>query len=366
MDDSTEHVSVDSCCYRGSGAELAVCALVCQLAGTPNEFSFVPRAACDACVGSFRPTNVDPNPIVASLAFSAAESYLATLSPDSESFQNTAAKRDIAESFLPRVLPDESDTEPIRAATHSIDLEELKRRLPVPPTSCQRRQVRNWAVGVTTAPRRQSTLDATLDGMRHCGWENPQLFVDGEVELSDEAKLCLRTSRSQPVGAWHNFFLGLTELVERNPAADAYLMAQDDVLWPLAFRLPEYLSEMLWPTNSDCIVSLYTSADDAHEDAGWRAFPETWKFGALAFVFPRHVARRMTGDPRLRRYGWSAGVGVAGVDVAIGTWARQRDVEVWHPTPSVVQHGGHVSSIWRTSRAVGLRRAATWVGDDPT
>ena len=59
---------------------MAVCELAGQLieADADHQCS-APRAACQACIGSFEPTLSDPNPVVASLAYSAAEAWLAEL-----------------------------------------------------------------------------------------------------------------------------------------------------------------------------------------------------------------------------------------------------------------------------------------------
>lgn len=159
------------------------------------------------------------------------------------------------------------------------------------------------------------------------------------------------------------FILGLGELVDRNPNADAYLMVQDDVAWPNAPDLAKYVAEFLSSCENDCIVSLYTCSEDVADQDGWRVLPDQWKYGALAFAFPTNLARRLTCDTSLRRYGWRWGEGVAGIDTAIGEWAQRSDIPIWHPTPSIVQHDGHVSAIWRASRAVSLRRASVWIGE---
>jgi hypothetical protein len=265
--------TVDSCSYRRVNADnpaTAVCGLVGRLVEAPDEMCRVPRAACEACVSSFPPNETDPNPVVASLAHSCAEALLATLDPDSVRYQRVTEQRDFAEANLPRVLPSESDVEPILAPSKQLSLEDLLRLLPLPVARSTSNWAADWAVGVTTAPRRQPTLEQSIQGLLGCGWADPYLFVDGAVELPPIAQSMVSTTRSRPIGAWHNFYLGLTELVERNPRSDAYVMVQDDVLWPSAPQLVDYLSEFLWPVQQDGIVSLYTSADDTSETVGWQ------------------------------------------------------------------------------------------------
>ncbi|MGI9472622.1 MAG: hypothetical protein ACR2NZ_13865 [Rubripirellula sp.] len=346
---------------------LAACDLVRQILHLhESDLCNVSHEACSACVGSFSPTLEDPNPVVASVAFAAAESRLQKLESGSSKYCSLLKRQAFADANLPRVLPNEVDVEPRSESrggeSTPLSMETLVQRLPK-PVARHGKAVRRWGVGVTTAPRRQPTLLESVEGLMHCGWTSPHLFVDGDVQKVESLGGFVATTRSRSIGAWGNFLLGLTELVETHADADAFLMVQDDAKWPVATCLREYVEACLWPTHGDCIVSLYTCADDSAAELGWRCLPRRWKYGAVAFVMPRSVARRMTCDPWLRRYGWTHGRGVAGVDAVIGKWAARGSIPIWHPTPSLLQHVGHVSSIWPTARAVGLRRASDWVAD---
>ena len=381
MNDSVDPAarSVDRCPHRKQVSDStcgdAVCLLIHQLSlPVPKNRASVPRDVCSACVRSFEPTLSDPNPVIASLVYSITDEHLKTVAKGTPQFEQLVERRDFAESNLPQVLPHESDIESTEVDVNRkpLSLQQLNSILPVadrfgsPP--------HRWAVGLTTAPRRHPTLAKSVDGLFRCGWEQLHLFVDGDVPLPEPIRNRMQegaietTIRSRPAGAWQNFLLGLSELVECQPDADAYLMVQDDVLWPNAPQLSQYLAEMLWPSAAKGIVSLYTSVDDESPQDGWSIHPDRWKYGALAFIFPRTIARRLTSDPWIRRHGWGGPVsssdraGVAGVDSAIGHWAVRRGISIWHPTPSVVQHFGHVSAIWKSARAVGLRRAGRWLG----
>ena len=208
--------SIEGCPYRiVVDRKSAVCRLVQELVdGCDDDLGRVPHEACQACVtATFAPTRSDPNPVVASLAFAAAESRLAALDPDSEAYRRVSAQREFADANLPRVLPGESDLQNDTPSNRLITRDELEAQIPI-PAARQRRRIETLAIGMTTAARRRSTLDASIRGLVACGFDSPHLFIDGDVSLPQEAESLKRTIRSEPAGAYHNFFLGLVELVD--------------------------------------------------------------------------------------------------------------------------------------------------------
>jgi hypothetical protein len=54
------------------------------------------------------------------------------------------------------------------------------------------------------------------------------------------------------------------------------------------------------------------------------------------------------------------------IDGLIGRWAWRSKTSVFVPTPSLVQHIGHVSALWSRVRAYGNRRANRFIGDPIT
>ncbi|MCX7407945.1 MAG: hypothetical protein NTZ32_07665 [Planctomycetales bacterium] len=54
-----------------------------------------------------------------------------------------------------------------------------------------------------------------------------------------------------------------------------------------------------------------------------------------------------------------------GVRHRIGYRADIHGVPIWFPTPGLVQHIGHASSLWDESPAEGSRRADRFSGDGP-
>ena len=239
----------------------------------------------------------------------------------------------------------------------------LAQLLPPPGRRCASR-VRTWAVGVTTAPRQPATLEWSLDSLIRAGWTEPWLFQDAPVPIARRFAHLPTTVRTWPVGAWPNFYLALIELLMREPDADAYLVVEDDVLYYDRQNLREYLEGSLWPGASPGLVSLYCPARYTRQGAGWHCREAMWTTGALAFVFPAALARRFVTDAQVFEHRWKGPAGgLAGVSVAIGSWAFRTGVPIHYPSPSLAQHIGDRSTVWPANRAEGNRRADRFLGD---
>src|SRR5262249_39891830 len=121
-------------------------------------------------------------------------------------------------------------------------------------------RIRRWAVGVTTAPRRQPTLHWCLDSLIRAGWEQPRLFVDSAVTIAGRVANLPISLRAEKLGAWPNYYLALTELLLREPWADAYFLVQDDVILYDREDLRRYLEQTLWPADPTGAISLFCSS----------------------------------------------------------------------------------------------------------
>lgn len=358
--------SPDSCEHRVANGENLQCNFLRELlpeldcAGTA-----VNQETCEACCRSFLPTRDDLNPVVASLLWSCCENTLADdrFKADSEATGRLIKTRDFAEASLPLVFAEEDDLPGNSIKRESKErgtVEQLLQMLPIPDYLGG--TLTSWAVGITTAPRRQPTLDVCLRSLQACGWETLHLFIDGEVSVAEEFAAASRTVRNPAAGAWRNFYLSLSELLRRYPAANALLMIQDDALWPSHLPVRDYLEQIRWPEDDRFIISPYCCADYTEAKPGWHEFRDTWVYGAVALIFSRTAAEEFLADPIVIercRHEYQAGI-----DVVIGDWAKRRNIRVIFPTPSLVQHIGDVSTLWSTARAVGLRRATRFVGDE--
>lgn len=218
--------------------------------------------------------------------------------------------------------------------------------------------VKTWAVGMTTAPRRQSTISETLASLSDAGWNQLRLFAE-PGSVIPEANLTLDVSqRDQTLGAFHNWYLGLMELWLRQPSADAYFICQDDVLFSKGLR--KYLEQQLWPAPRLGVVSVYCPSHYSRPGE-WGFHIETHgkhTFGALAYVFS---------NVSLREFLWHSIVithcrreleyGRAHIDSIVGEWSLQTGLPYFVHSPSLSQHIGDTSTINRDSSNTGTRRA---------
>jgi hypothetical protein len=357
--------TAETCRYRtpcptAAGEELAVCKLLQQLLGdSPVELGLVARPVCDACCRSFPPSPTVLNPIVASLIYDRlpkiASSRDATIV---ESLRNHAQR------FLAVDAPDLGGENRPERQVSAAPRKALCDLLPPPRPRCGP-AVEQWAVGVTTAPRRQPTLERCLDSLSKAGWPRPILFVDGSVRLSEEFHSLPCTFRHEPLGAWPNYYLALTELLMREPLADAYMLIQDDALFHDGENMRAYLEAALWPGSKPGIVSLYSAIPDPNLVDGWSCCAGGWRCGAVALVFPRQIAIELLLSESVLSHRWSNHEGgLAGIPDVIENWATSRAIPLYFPTPSLVQHIGAASTIWMGSyELTPSRYAACFAGD---
>ena len=383
----------EQCRHFHVGAAGPSCQLLATLLG--DERFPVDRAVCEACCTSFEPTTTDLNPVVASLAFDASDRRLQEARGTEAQQDRLAQLRERAERQIPLADADEEAVATPVAGQHRWTLEELVRRYPLShleastetesprverdlaatsePTK-PHRAIREWAVGVTTAPRRVPTLAESLESLARAGWQQPHLFIEGEVELPSWAGQLSRTQRNPPTGAWPNFVLALHELLLRQPSADAYAIVQDDAVFPDG-PIRSLLEATFWrhghcDRQGRAAISLYCREADQAECEGWGRFPEHWRYGAVAIVLSPAAARQFVHSQMASDYGEAENpLRLYFIDEILGRWLHAHRVPLWRPTPSVVEHIGDVSTLWEHSRAVSDRRAtrSLWGmrGDEP-
>lgn len=353
--------AIDTCPFRWIPAddpETAYCRLVQELSGVRDTtLSAVSRAACEACCRTFIPSADEFNPVVAGLLYQLSVQVLARGGVPGCDVQQAGDLRQLAESNLPWEADASSPGEFAEAPSAA-----LAQLIPTPAIRCGP-AIRNWSVGVTTAPRQSPTLERCLASLSHAGWQTPRVFVDGELTVPTAWSHLPRTNREPQIGAWPNYYLALAELLMRDPAADAYLVVQDDALFCSDPCTREYLEQVFWPGESAGIASLFCSRADTQPVAGWYQYPGAWSWCALAFVFSRAAAQRFLADLDVVRHRESRRKnGLAHISWCIGQWAVRSQVPVYFPTPSLVQHIGEVSTLWSGARVWGNRRAGWFAG----
>jgi len=358
----------ETCPFRSGGLSgrdpKAACALLKTLIKLPGEEHCQVRLdACRACCQSFPPSETQLNPVVASLLVAATSGLLS--SGQIEDAQRERLK--VVREFGWEHVPEETEIRLYESATKQPDkrvadlsIEEI---LPPPGKRCKP-HVSSWAVGMTTAPRRESTLGDSLQSLAGAGWDRICLFVDGDVEVPKEFAGQIMTRRTPSVGAWPNFYLSLLELLMRFPFAEAFLMVQDDVVFPAHPGVRGYLERVFWPGNKPGLVSLFCPDEYTHVTSGWHQYKGTWFWGAQAFVFSRNAAQKFAASDFVVGHRWHERTqGLANIDWLIGEWAARNRVPVYYPTPSLVQHVGRTSAIWNTSQLTGNRLACRFIGD---
>ncbi|QEF97608.1 hypothetical protein Mal15_16490 [Stieleria maiorica] len=351
--------------------EIAVCRLLKSISGINNHTGLqVSAAACRACCGSYPPSQRDLNPIVASLLFALTEQVIDENGVAGCNLESAKKLNRWAERSLPAVAPDEDDCvdwgrksyDHLRAVTVDSIADLLPRPETPPPGSNQ--NVATWAVGVTTAARRLPTLERSVGSILTSGWSDPRLFIDGKVDVPQSLERLVACRRSPAVGAFPNYMLSLGELFMRDPHADAYMMIQDDALFLGAPAMRDYLESVLWPDDGPWIASLYCSKAYTQASAGWHRFPDRWVWGAVAFVFSPEALRRILTSPLVSQHRrLPDGKGLSRIDVVIGQIANSDKIPILFPCPSLVQHIGTVSTIWKLARAVNSRHANQFIGD---
>jgi predicted O-methyltransferase YrrM len=226
------------------------------------------------------------------------------------------------------------------------------------------RRLSTWAVGVVTAPREHPTLPRSLASLALAGWASVRLFAEPGCELPIESDQIKITRRADTLGEWPNWLLGLAELYQRGPRADAYMMVQDDTVFCRGVR--EFLEAELWPDDRVGMVSVYCPEPHAQSGRGWKPVAAgAGLVGALTCIFPNAAARALLGHPGIVDHRLRGGRhGLVDTDGIIGRWAQQAAMPVYHYSPSLAQHIGDTSTVWPGAPNAGPRRSSNFVGED--
>ena len=388
--------SVDDCPFRSpaEGADdgdLAHCSLIEKISGLSEpRHREVARSVCTACCEDREPSEEDPNSTLASLLWSianrvAADGFL-ECSPERVDALKRVAARNLHRVMDPSMGQDFTSLsyaglcfylgEPMEGDHGCYTCLHERHASPTTIQQCkdcfdydlrlEKGEVRNWMVGLTTAPREESTLAQSLHSLAAAGWETPHVFAEPETVIPE----CVRpedvTVRPQTMGAWPNWLLSVTELYLRSPDADAYLIVQDDVVYPQGLR--EYLEGELWPAERLGIVSLHTAShmDTLHlrgfypTEPGWKAW------GAQAYVIPNAGVRSLMRNRRVQNHRHRGpNNGTRNVDSVLGMWCQDVGLPYYLHTPSLSQHIGESSTLWGPkATTTGRRSAVTFPGED--
>ena len=199
-----------------------------------------------------------------------------------------------------------------------------------------------WACGITTAPRAGDRLlhDAYVS-IQEAGWTDIVVSYDGSLpDVLPEVHLPPIENKGAR-GPWHNLRNTLRHLLSTKGSSEAFAIFQDDIL--VSSNCREYLESVFDGkfAASKAIYSLYTAMDLASNTLFPAFVPNKdlpmKAYGALGYVFPREVAKRLVANPP-----WPERARMA--DIAVGEFCRREGVTLMTHNPSLIVHMGEKST----------------------
>jgi glycosyltransferase involved in cell wall biosynthesis len=335
------HLTPEQCRFRTplddtTSDDGARCGMVGRLIGVRDpRVDAVTYDACQACCRSLGPPD-SVNPVVASLVYRmAGEIERSGGVPGCDAHQARLVRARVANhlSFISARLPDR--------CFPPADLPSGARETSS-PGGASRPGVLRWQVGLLTAPRGNPVIQQTLVSLQAAGFSQVDIFAEPGSWLPPAAGRQRTLIHQHRLGNLTNFYNTLAALYERAPDADAFAVFQDDVR--VAHGAKEWCEREFWPLGAG-LVSLFTARPHARPQAGWCLLsPGFYRVcGAQALVFRRDVLRRFLADPLVIK---SLQIHHEGDDAVLASWAARHHEPIAYHTPSLVQHMGHVSSIY--------------------
>lgn len=231
----------------------------------------------------------------------------------------------------------------------------------------------DWATVVTTAPRKEATLEACLYSIIVAGW-CPTVFAEPDsIQLSGYKYF----NNDVRLGAWFNWLKSVRWALEKT-TAKYILSVQDDSLFHPDSRC--FIEQIMWPTNRVGFISLYTAKHYSEnrsgdlKPVGLNQIETSSLWGACALVFPREALIQIVNHPLV---GVWTGVPsrdlsdaekielleqkknnpylIQNVDTAIGKIITGLHLEMYVVDPSPVRHISTYSSIGHSDSNAGKR-----------
>lgn len=220
-----------------------------------------------------------------------------------------------------------------------------------------------WAVAVTTAPRKECTLNTCLLSLQNCGWTSDEIHIFAEPN-STIPQLGQNHPSLQKLGIWRNWVNSIRWTIE-NTDAEIILTVQDDSLFHPDSK--DFTESILWPAPRAGFVSLYTPKhytirrDRTSRKVGVNQIVTNSLWGACALVWSRAMlekvvlphpliekwagAKPRSGDKRVLDRRRQNPETIANSDTAIGKIMNWTKHSMWFVDPSPVQHIARFSTI---------------------
>jgi hypothetical protein len=202
----------------------------------------------------------------------------------------------------------------------------------------------DWAVAITTAPRKEVTLPVTVTSLMRAGWINGNIYAEPGSKIPKGLDCYRQTFRPQKMGAYQNWRGSLEGLLEVSKDADAYAIFQDDIVVMKGLRW--WLDSVLWPSEDCGLISLIRSSSYRYPNAkGWFQMPTSWynkgMAGAWGFIFRPRTLKEFLASKLIRE--WPR---PAWIDGATGRWFGAQDRwKVYTHFPSLGNHVSQVSTL---------------------
>jgi len=225
----------------------------------------------------------------------------------------------------------------------------------------------NWFVAVTTAPRREPTLQTCLDSLLISGW-NPYIFAEPgayDIEPAFKQNMIVHKERK---GVWWNWIESCRYALA-NSDADIIMTVQDDSLFHPDSK--KFTENFLWPSKDVGFVSLYTPKhysiknhlrSKPQRPIGLNKIVTKSLWGACALIWPRKVLEQVMQHELIE--GWLGAslktksawerkqqerrenpALIQNSDTAIGKIMNRMNRTMWFMDPSPVQHIAEYSAI---------------------
>jgi len=149
----------------------------------------------------------------------------------------------------------------------------------------------DWFVAMTTAPRKECTLEESIESIRNAGWE-PTIFAEPGSTATNAETIHNQTR----LGVWHNWLASARYAIERSTAS-VILTVQDDCEFHPDSRT--FAESILWPSEKCGFVSLYTPRHYTKlkkgrtNPVGVNRIRTQSLWGACALAWPREILERV-------------------------------------------------------------------------
>lgn len=212
-------------------------------------------------------------------------------------------------------------------------------------------------VAVTTAPRKDCTLEYCLASIAACGW-SPIVFAEPDSTETEHKTVW----NSHKLGVWHNW-LNACRWCLKNTSTEFVMTVQDDSLFHPESKV--FLDSLDWP--KECgFVSMYTPKhytlrrDGSTRPVGVNRIVTKSLWGACALVWERSVLEKVLATKTCRNWlGVKPKSGsksvmesrkrnpslIANSDTAIGKALNLLSLSMYFVDPSPVQHIAKFSTL---------------------